>query len=76
MTIRAVYQNGVLRPLQPLEITEGTEVEVTVTSRKSPPDPREGIERLLRIAAMPSEGEGQFSGQDHDKVLYGEAPNK
>lgn len=77
MTIRAVYQNGVFRPLQPLEIKEGTEVEVTVPQqRKSPPDPREGISRLLRIAAMPSEGEGHFSGQDHDKILYGEAPNK
>jgi predicted DNA-binding antitoxin AbrB/MazE fold protein len=77
MTIRAVYQDGVFRPLQPLEITEGTEVEVTVPKkRKQPPSPEEVIERLLRISDMPSEGKGPFSGEDHDKILYGEAPNK
>jgi hypothetical protein len=31
------------------------------------------IESLLRIADMPLEGVGKpFSGQDHDKILYGD----
>lgn len=77
MTIKAVYQNGVFRPLQPLEIKEGTEVEITVPKKpKTPPSPREAMDRLLKIADMPPEGPGGFSGEDHDKVLYGESPNK
>jgi predicted DNA-binding antitoxin AbrB/MazE fold protein len=72
MTIKAVYQNGVFRPLQPLEITEGTEVEVTVPKkRKQPPTPEEVAERLQRIADLPLQPGPYFTGEDHDTILYG-----
>ena len=72
MTIRAVYQDGVFRPLVPPEIKEGTEVEVTVPKQRRKLSPEEVAERLLRIADMPVEKGPTFSGQDHDKILYGE----
>jgi predicted DNA-binding antitoxin AbrB/MazE fold protein len=74
MTIRAVYQNGVLRPLKPLQIAEGTEVDVTVSPPRVAPSPEIVRERLLKIADMPLENGQPFSGEDHDKMLYGEKP--
>lgn len=75
MTIKVVYENGVFRPLKPIrDVKEGTEAEVTVTKpSRSVPTPEEVIESLLRLADMPLEGGGKpFSGQDHDKILYGD----
>src|SRR5688572_29892337 len=37
-TVLAVYENGVLRPTSPLELSEGETVEVTV-ARVTPTDP-------------------------------------
>lgn len=74
-TIHAVYAGGMLRPKQPLNLAEGTEVEVIVIERPSlsAPDPRKAAQALLEIAALPIEGDRTpFSGEDHDKILYGE----
>ncbi len=71
-TISAVYENGVLVLDEPLSISEGSKVEITVTllKKKSP------AELLAEIAALPLEGKtDKFSGRDHDKILYGENKN-
>lgn len=34
-TIRAIYQNGALKPLEPLELPEGAEVEILLRPRKA-----------------------------------------
>lgn len=44
-TIRAVYENGVLRPLQPLRLKEQSQVLVTLYPE---PQWRKDFERLLR----------------------------
>ncbi|QSJ17641.1 antitoxin family protein [Nostoc sp. UHCC 0702] len=69
ITIEAVYEQGVLRLLQPIPLAEGTRVEVTVISTEAKPKtPRE---ILAQIAAMPLEvSNDQFSGRDHDNILY------
>ncbi len=72
MTIKAVYQNGVFRPLKPIVIQEGTEVEVTLTKPRQRPTPEEVKHSFLRIADMPLEEGESFSGRDHDKILYGD----
>ena len=38
MTFRAVYECGVLRPIQPLALSEGETVDVTI-AQKEPPGP-------------------------------------
>lgn len=38
-TIRARYENGVLTPLQPLDLEEGSEVEVYVPAEEQPQQP-------------------------------------
>ncbi len=49
-TIEAVYEDGVLKPLQPLDLPEHQRVQVTVSP--SPPDP---IIRLLEYLHHPVE---------------------
>ena len=70
-TIEAVYEQGVLRLKEPIALAEGAEVEVIVISRDAEVATSKPAELLAAIAALPAEGEnGEFSGRDHDKVLY------
>jgi predicted DNA-binding antitoxin AbrB/MazE fold protein len=34
--IRAIYQDGMLRPLEPLELEDGETVDISVISRQTP----------------------------------------
>ena len=74
-TAAAIYERGVLRPLAPLPLAEGTRVEVTVTddaaSSRAGDASRAG-ELLREIAVLPMESsDSGFSSRDHDRVLYG-----
>lgn len=71
MTIEAIYENGVFRPTQPLELKEGDVVEIIVVPKDQSPG-RKAFEIVSQIAALPMEEGGiEFSGVDHDKILYG-----
>jgi predicted DNA-binding antitoxin AbrB/MazE fold protein len=61
LTIEATYENGILKPLQPISLPNGTHVSIVVTpivvtphtaatTSKSP------AEILAEIAALPTEG--------------------
>lgn len=78
-TIVAIYEKGVLRLDRPIDLAEGSRVEVIViptkpirsadrdqSARKTP------AELIAEIAALPMESSVEgFSGEDHDQVLYG-----
>ena len=69
-TISAIFENGIFRPLQPVDLDNGEEVEVILVKRteSNASDARAVINR---IAELPLEGASdQFSGSDHDAVLY------
>jgi predicted DNA-binding antitoxin AbrB/MazE fold protein len=83
-TIPAIFDAGVFRPLQPVDLANGTQVEVQVpvgssqevTAELSPEElarQRADIEAFLaEMEALPLEGpDDGFSGRDHDKILYG-----
>lgn len=71
ITIEAIYENGVLRPVKPIQLAEGTRVEVIVVADKSQSKAQKPATVLATIAAMPLEGLHEpFSGRDHDSVLY------
>lgn len=73
VALAAVYEQGVLRPLQPIELTEGTLVEIILLASPLSPDHPSPAALLAEIAALPDEGlTDPFSGRDHDQVLYGE----
>jgi predicted DNA-binding antitoxin AbrB/MazE fold protein len=50
-TVHAVYQNGVLRPTQPLPLAEGEAVEITVVRAKDTPPALAEDEAIQRIRA-------------------------
>ena len=67
--LAAVYEQGVLRPLQPLDWAEGTRVEITVVSATPARTP---YEILAAIAALPLEvTREECAGREHDRFLYG-----
>jgi predicted DNA-binding antitoxin AbrB/MazE fold protein len=71
-SVRAVYENGVFRPLKPVALPEGAEVHVVI-SDQSDKDGAAAAAILAEIAALPVEGDGDpFTSRDHDQVLYGE----
>ncbi len=76
--IQVIYENGVLRPLSPIELPEGAKVEVIVIERPelSTVEPAVGEElaKLLdEIATLPytphPDGRTDISTH-HDDVLY------
>jgi predicted DNA-binding antitoxin AbrB/MazE fold protein len=71
ITLQAIYEQGVLRLMQPINLLEGTPVEVVVTSQDFNQEGKIPADILAEIAALPLEGtEETFSGRDHDKILY------
>jgi len=70
-TISAVYENGTLILEKPLAVSEGVKLEIIVLSPKK--REKTSAEILSELAALPIEGKtDEFSGSDHDKILYGE----
>src|SRR5271157_1384917 len=81
-TIEAVYEQGVLRLSRPIDLADGTRVDVIVIAshperrpvKPDEPGPRKKTpaEIMSDIAARPMESSPDgFSGEDHDQVLYG-----
>lgn len=69
-TIPAVIENGIIRPLSDIELTNGEEVEVIILPRGHAT--AGGAKKVLsEIAELPVEGAtDDFSGADHDDILY------
>ncbi len=69
-TVKAIYEEGVLKLTQPLSLAEGSRVDIIVIPAGSSGD-QTPAEILAEIAALPVEGaQDNFSGRDHDRVLY------
>ncbi len=81
--IRAIYENGLFRPLHPVHLGEDEVVSLVVVPTTAV-DSREGDEVVLArqrkaLAEMFAEADNlplentddSFSGTDHDLVLYG-----
>jgi predicted DNA-binding antitoxin AbrB/MazE fold protein len=80
-TITAVFAAGVFRPLEPVDLAEGTQVEVQVPAAaplaELPPEQlasqQSAIDKFLaKMESLPAESpDDGFSGRDHDQILYG-----
>ena len=69
--IEAIYEQGVIRPLQPLELPEGARVDLVVITHEQPKTNGSVAEILAEIAALPLEGPNDdFEGREHDSILY------
>jgi len=71
LTVEAIYEDGVLKPTQPIALPEGTHVLVVITPTETPSAAKTPAEILAEIAALPLASNNQgFSNRDHDSVLY------
>ena len=72
-TINAIFENGVFRPTEPVPLSDGSHVELTVrTNERAASSNGSAADLLSRLAALPMEGPADaFSGTDHDAILYG-----
>ena len=77
ITVEAIYENGMLRLKEPVPLADSTSVRVTIVANEAqsaPPgaDGQSAAKWLATIASLPIEPGGQeFSGRDHDRILYG-----
>lgn len=70
LEVEAIYHNGAIHPLQPLELTEGERLEIVVR-RQQTANSSKAAQILSEIALLPIEGKtDEFSGADHDEILY------
>lgn len=68
ITIQATFENGVLKPKEPLTLGEGTEVELTIRPVADEPDP------LDAVIGICTEGPDTSLAARHDEILYGVRP--
>jgi predicted DNA-binding antitoxin AbrB/MazE fold protein len=81
----AIYENGILRPLAPLNLPEAAEVSITVhanaqiaseSAKRSAADlqrQQAALDAMFReVDRLPQTRRNDgLSGRDHDKILYG-----
>lgn len=73
--IEAIYEHGIIRPVKPLELPEGSRLDVIVITREKPRTNGNAASILAEIAALPLEGASDaFSGREHDSILYPKKP--
>ena len=73
--IEAIYERGIIRPVEPLELPEGTRLYVIVITHEKPRPNGNAAEILAEIAELPLEGPSDsFSGREHDSILYPKKP--
>ena len=64
LTIDAIYTNGTFQPKQPLELADGTRVQLTVNPAVPMDDP---FEAVIGSCDGPPDG-----AANHDRYLYGD----
>ena len=69
--IEAIYEQGMIRPLQPLELPEGSRLDLIVITHEQPETNGNAAKILAEIAALPLEAStDEFSGREHDSIIY------
>jgi predicted DNA-binding antitoxin AbrB/MazE fold protein len=70
-TVKAIYEDGVFKPKEPVSLEEHTEVEVTIPNlpRRDPDDPT-GWKAIDSLAGV-LKGTPPDVSENHDKYLYG-----
>jgi AF2212-like protein len=73
MTVKAVYENGVFRPKEPVDLPEKTEVEVVLPSAAGPAedDDPTGWKTARRFIGLWKDApKGEPIAAEHDRYLY------
>jgi predicted DNA-binding antitoxin AbrB/MazE fold protein len=65
ITVEAIYEKGVLKPKQPLTLSEGAQVRLTISSADEDHDP---LEEVIGIC---DDGPPISLAERHDEFIYG-----
>ena len=72
MTVKAIYENGVFRPQEPVHLAERTEVEVLIPATTSPDvDDPTGWKAAEALIGFIDDAPADMAEQ-HDHYLYGQ----
>lgn len=55
LIVEAVYEDGVLKPLQPISLPDGTHVSIVITPHTAATTSKSPAEILAKVAALPTE---------------------
>jgi predicted DNA-binding antitoxin AbrB/MazE fold protein len=71
--VKAVYEDGVFKPKEPVKLQEKTEVEVLIPGEAQDDDDPTGWKTAREFIGMWKDApEGVPIARDHDKYLYGD----
>lgn len=71
MTVQAIYEKGILKLSEDVNIKDGTTVKVIIIPLDTELEKNDPVDILQEIAQLPLEGKtDDFSGVDHDSILY------
>ena len=72
-SVTAIFEGGAFRPTVPLQLAEGTRVELIILGESNgAPKGDSAAQILAAIAALPTGGGDPGTGRDHDRILYGD----
>jgi predicted DNA-binding antitoxin AbrB/MazE fold protein len=79
ITVKAIYEDGVLKPKQPLALQEGAEVELSINGTEETPilnvpdeiELAEGEHPLDAVLGICKEGPDISLAERHDEIIYG-----
>jgi hypothetical protein len=71
--VKAIYHDGVFRPVEPVSLRDNTEVEVLLPSDPTPTDTDDptGWKAIRSLIGVVKDAPGDAS-VEHDKYLYGD----
>ena len=68
--VKAVYENGVFKPKEPVDLREKTEVEVLIPSSPAADDDPTGWKTADELIGFIKDGPKGPIGREHDEQIY------
>jgi predicted DNA-binding antitoxin AbrB/MazE fold protein len=70
-SVKAIYENGVFRPKEPVDLEEKTEVEVLIPAPASAADDPTGWKAMREFIGLAGENAGSGrASEEHDRIIY------
>ena len=69
--VKAVYENGVFKPKEPVNLQDKTEVEVLIPTNASAQDDATGWKAMREFIGLAGENAGSGrASEEHDTIIY------
>ena len=72
MTVKAIYENGVFRPQEPVHLAERTEVEVLIPTTSPDVDDPTGLKAAEALIGFIDDAPADMA-EHHNHYLYGQS---